>query len=163
MVAILYGPRLRMLTHALSAILTARPSLPFVPRTVVEAVLLSEGSIGSADAVARGLGLRNRFMLARLLKREGLPPLHRLAEWATVLSWVLSAERRGVSLCQIAFHSRRHPSACYRLIEEVAGLRWKEVRARGSAWVERQLVEEVRRSKRWGRSGFTRSTPGGLL
>ena len=41
---------------------------PF-PRAVVEAILLSEGSIGSAQLVAQLLGLRNRFKLARLLKQ----------------------------------------------------------------------------------------------
>jgi len=114
-------------------------------RAIVEAVCLCEGPIGSARDVARQLGLKNRFCLARLLKREGLPPLHRLAEWATVLSWVVAAERDGVSLCWMAFRSRRHPSACYRLVKEVTGLRWEEVRARGSRWVQRQLLAEVAR------------------
>jgi hypothetical protein len=116
------------------------------PRAVVEAILLSEGPIGTAQAVARELGLPNRFKLARLLKREGLPPLHRLAGWATVLSWVTNAERRGVSLCWIAFRSRRHPSACYRLVREVTGLPWEKVHAKGSAWVQSQFVRELRHS-----------------
>lgn len=110
---------------------------------IVEAVLLAEGPIGSAEAVARELGLRNRFKLARLLKLEGLPPLHRLAEWVTLLSWAVAAERDGVSLCWLAFRSRRHPSACYRLVKEVTGLRWEEVRAQGSGWVLRQFLREI--------------------
>jgi hypothetical protein len=117
-------------------------------RAIVEAICLSEGPIGSAHEVARQLGLRNRFKLARLLKREGLPPLHRLAEWTTVLSWVVAAERDGVSLCWMAFRSRRHPSACYRLVKEVTGLRWEEVRALGSRWVQRQLLKECGRPRR---------------
>lgn len=122
--------------------------MTLLPSAIVEAILLSEGPIGSAQDVARELGLRNRFELARLLKREGLPPLHRLAEWATVLSWVVAAERDGVSLCWIAFRSHRHPSACYRLVKEVTGWRWREVRARGSRWVQRQLVKECERGAR---------------
>jgi hypothetical protein len=131
-----------MLAEPLSDIRAARPAMTLFSRAVVEAILLAEGSIGSAQVVARELGLRNRFELARLLKREGVPPLHRLAQWATVLSWVVAAERDGVSLCWMAFRARRHPSACYRLVKEVTGLRWDEVRARGSGWVQRQLLAE---------------------
>ena len=129
----------------LSAIRAARPQMTLRARAVVEAVLLSGGSIGSAQAVARLLGLGNRFKLARLLRREGLPPLHRLAEWTTVLSWVLAAEQSGVSLCWLAFRSRRHPSSCYRLVKEVTGLRWEAVRERGSRWVQAELLKLLRK------------------
>ena len=115
-----------MLAQPLSALRAAHPRMTLFPRAIVEAICLAEGPIGSAHKVARQLGLPNRFKLARLLKHEGLPPLHRLAEWATVLSWVVAAERDGVSLCWLAFRSRRHPSACYRLVKEVTGLRWLE-------------------------------------
>ena len=137
-----------MLTHSLNAIRAILPQLTPLPRAVVEAVLWVEGPIGPARAVAEELGLRNRFTLARLLKGAGLPPLHRLAEWTTVLSWVAAAERNGSSLCRLAFRSGRHPSACYRLVREVTGLSWKAVRERGAAWVERQLIHEVRRCGR---------------
>ncbi len=70
--------------------------MTLVPRAIVEAVLLSEGSIGSAQTVARELGLANRFKLARILKAAGLPPLHRLAEWATLEAWLRMAERESV-------------------------------------------------------------------
>ena len=129
----------------LSAIRAARPQMTLRARAVVEAVLLTGGSIGSAQDVARVLGLGNRFKLARLLRREGLPPLHRLAEWATVLSWVVAAEQTGVSLCWLAFRSRRHPSACYRLVKEVTGLRWEQVRERGSRWVQAELLKLLRK------------------
>ena len=129
-----------MLATPLTAIHKARPQMALFPRAILEAVLLAEGPIGSADSVARHLGLANRFKVARLLKREGLPPLHRLGEWATVLSWTISAERERLSLCRIAFRSHRHPSACYRLVKEVTGIGWEEVKAHGSAWVERQFI-----------------------
>ena len=137
-----------MLNAPLYAIRTARPLMTLLPRAIVEAIFLSEGSIGSAQAVSRALGMRNRFELGRMLRREGVPPLHRLAEWATVYSWIVAAERDGVSLCWIAFRSHRHPSACYRLVKEVTGQRWQEVRARGSRWVQRQLVKEFERGAR---------------
>ena len=136
-----------MLAQPLATILDARPALTLFTRAIVEAVCLTEGPIGSADFVAHALGLKNRFTLARLLKREGVPPLHRLAEWATVVSWVIAAEETGVSLCWLAFHSRRHPSACYRLVKEVTGLRWEEVRSRGSKWVQERLMGELRKGE----------------
>jgi len=132
-----------MLASCLSAIHTARPSLTTLPRAIVDAVALAEGPIGTATAVARRLGL-DRFRLARLLRREGVPPLHRLSGWAIVLSWVLAAEQDGVSLCWIAFHTHRHPSACYRLVKEVTGLSWSEVRLRGSGWIERELLRQFK-------------------
>jgi len=124
------------------AIRSLRTRLTLRTRSVLEAVLLSEGSIGSANDVAKRLGLDNRFQLARLLKRDGLPPLHRLAEWATVLSWVIAAEQKSFSLCHIAFHSGRHPSACYRLVKETTGYCWAEIRARGSRWVQRAFLTQ---------------------
>jgi len=132
-----------MLGEHLVTIRVARPRMTLLPRAIVEAVLLAEGSIGSTQLVARLLGLRNRFQLARMLKREGLPPLHRLAAWTTILSWVHAAEQDGTCLFRLAFRSHRHPSACYRLVKEVTGLCWSEVRARGAGWVERELMDEV--------------------
>lgn len=129
-----------MLRQMLAEIQRIRPGLEFNSRVVLEAVLLSEGPVGSAESVSQFLGLHSRFALGRLLKRDGLPSLHHLAAWALVLSWVQRAEGEGVSLCQLAFHSQRHPSACYRLVRETTGLRWGEVRALGSEWVRRQVL-----------------------
>jgi len=112
-------------------------------RAVIEAVLLTKGPIGSAQAVARALGLSNRFQLARLLEHEGLPPLHRMTEWVTVLNWIDSAERERVSLCWMAFRSHRHPSACYRLVKKVTGHGWEEVLAKGSPWALRRFLSEL--------------------
>lgn len=133
------------LDHAFVAIRTARPGLTVRARAVVEAILLSKGPIGTAEHVAHALGLKNRFRLARFLHNEGLPPLHRLAEWLTILSWVSWAQREGVSLCWMAFHMHRHPSACYRLVKQVTGLGWEELQARGEAWVLDQFLKELDR------------------
>src|SRR6266852_5902897 len=130
-----------MLASPLAAIRAARPDLRLFPRAIVEAVLLSEGSIGSTESVARCLGLLNRFQLARLLKQERVPTLHQVGAWATILSWVVAAERDGTSLCYLAFRAHRHPSACYRFVKEITGLRWEQVRARGSTWVERRFLK----------------------
>jgi len=135
-----------MLGDSLVLVRALRPAMTLVPRVVVEAVFLSEGSIGPTREVARELGLPNRFKLARILKDAGLPPLHRLAEWAMLESWLRTAEQQGVSLCYLAFRSRRYPSACYRLVKELTGLRWGELRARGLPWFQRQFVKQLRRS-----------------
>src|SRR5258706_3922127 len=90
---------------------------------VVEAIFLAKGSIGSAETVARELGLKNRFRLARFLESEGLPPLHRLTEWVTVLNWIGFGASDKVSLCLVAFRCPRHPNAGYRLVAKSTGHR----------------------------------------
>lgn len=137
-----------MLAKPLATIRTLRPDLKLFSRAVLEAVLLVEGPVGSLADVARVLGLDNRFQLARLMRRDGLPSLRCLASWVSILSWVTTAERDGASLFRLALRSHRHPSACYRLVREVTGLRWREIRALGSEWVEHQLLREVRKAAR---------------
>ena len=132
-----------MLEDLLVAIRHRRPRLKISSRSVVEAVTLVEGPVGSSSAVARILGLSNRFALRRLLERDGLPSLRCLSSWALILSWVHRAERDGTSLCRLALEAHRHPSACYRMVREVTGLRWKEVLARGSQWVQQQLLLQL--------------------
>lgn len=131
-----------MLHELLAAIRYRRPSLTLFSRSVLEAVVLVEGPIGSTDTVARLLGLQDRFALQRHLVREDLPSLRRFSSWVLILSWVRRAERDGTSLCRLALRSHRHPSACYRLVKEVTGLPWKGVVARGSEWVQGQLLLE---------------------
>ena len=147
-----------MLDRVLLAIRSARPGMRLRAKAVVEAILLTKGSIGSAGTVARELGLGNRFRLARFLESEGLPPLHRLTEWVTVLNWIDSAESEKVSLCWMAFRSHRHPSACYRLVKKVTGHGWEDVLTKGSAWTLRQFLKEL---KAWGkyRTPAPRSSP----
>jgi len=132
-----------MISHSLATIRALRPAMPHLPRTIVEAVLSKGGSIGSTTKVAQQFGLPNRFQLARMLKRAGLPPLHRLAEWALVESLLRTAERDGVSLCHMAFHSGRHPSTCYRLVKDLTGLRWAELRARGLRWFQSEFARQL--------------------
>lgn len=132
-----------MLTQPLRALQTTRPRLSVAARALIEALCLAEGPLGPSDHVARALGMRNRFALARLLAREGLPSLHRLTTWVTLISWVVKAERDGTALCEIALHAGRYPGACYRQVRYVTGLSWEDVKARGSAWVERRFLRDV--------------------
>lgn len=99
-------------------------------------VLASDGpDVGPAGDVAKRLGLSSRFRLARILKHDGIPPLHDLTGWFAVLRWVSAAEREAISLCRVAFLSHKDPAACYRLVKRVTGRRWNSVRALGSEWV----------------------------
>lgn len=113
-------------------------------RTLLRFLVSGGPPIGPAGHVAKRLGLSSRFGLARVLKRDGIPPLHRLSGWFAVLRWVRAAERDAVSLCRVAFISRRDPAACYRLVKRVTGRRWKEVRVLGSQWVRARIAELLR-------------------
>ena len=132
-----------MLAHLLALIRAARPTMTLLPRSVVEALVLTGGSLGSAHIVAHRLGLTNRFALERMIKRAGLPPLHRLGGWISVISWLESAEREGESLCHLAFRSGRHPAACYRLVKATTGSTWNRVRARGILWAAGEFLKEI--------------------
>src|SRR3989442_8123683 len=124
-------------------------------RIIIDAAILNRGRIGTARHVAVHLGLPSRFALARLLKRDGLPPLKDLAAWVSVLVWVDSANCGGRSLCQLAFRARKDPGFCYRTVRRITGHTWGEIRLRGLAWVLklflahcfRQAGPEVRRGQ----------------
>ena len=131
----------------------SRPDLSLRSRAVVEAVFLSGGSIGTAQQVAPHLGLHNRFELARFLKREGLPPLHDLAAWASVLAWMDRSEHTGCSLCRLAFGARRDPAVCYRTVKRITGLPWRDLRRKGLAWVVDRFIAQC------GTSADTASPP----
>ncbi|MDP3909338.1 MAG: hypothetical protein Q8Q14_03015 [Gemmatimonadales bacterium] len=108
-------------------------------RTLLHLLGSSTPQVGPAGHAAKRLGLSSRFGLARLLKREGIPPLHRLSGWFDVLRWVRAGEQDAVSLCRVAFVSHRDPAACYRLVKRVTGRPWSEVRTLGSDWVTARI------------------------
>lgn len=106
----------------------------------LDALILSEGSVRSAHAAAAQLGLQNRFALARLLRADGLPPPHQLADWIRVLLWVSSWERHPVSLFRLAVQCHKNPAVCYRAVKRLTGLHWTEVRTRGLDWLVRSFA-----------------------
>lgn len=127
-----------------SSVLDAR----FIPerlspasRTLLALLVSSAPQMGPAGHVAKRLGLSSRFGLARLLKREGIPPLHRLSGWFSVLRWVSAFEAQAVSLCRVAFTSHKDPAACYRLVKRITGRPWREVCVLGSEWVIGRIVD----------------------
>ncbi len=118
-------------------------------RTLLGLLLSSPPDIGPAGHVAKRLGLSSRFGLARLLKREGIPPLHQLNGWFSVLRWVSAFEREAVSLCRVAFISHKDPAACYRLVKRVTGRSWREVCALGSEWVIGRIMDMLQPAARF--------------
>ena len=110
----------------------ALPHLSLRAQAVLDGLLLTGGELGTAQQLAPQLGLRSRSQLARLLRRERLPPMHALGGWARVLAWLDRAEASGASLCELPVRSQRDPAACYREVKCITGLRWRELRRRGS-------------------------------
>lgn len=149
--------------HELTSIIhAALPHLSFQTRAIVDALLLSGGSVGTAQSVATSLGLPSRFGLGRLLAKEGLPPLHRLSGWMTVLHWAWEWERSGTALSRLALRAAKEPPACYRLVSRITGAPWTTVRESGVEWVLAGLVQECSRSLGLGvqgRGGAHRAAP----
>src|SRR6266540_1732537 len=120
------------------ALHSALPRLSLRGQAILDGLLLSGGSIGTAEELAPHIGLRSRFQLARMLRHEGLPPMHELAAWTRVIQWLDRAESSGCSLCHLAFLCRKDPSAFYREVKRLTGRHWRDVRRRGL----RRLIDE---------------------
>ena len=118
----------------------ALPHLSFRMRSIVDAVMLAGGTIGSSARVAHRVGLSSRFALGRIMRREGLPALHELTAWITLLRWTTAAASRRTSLFELATQSHRSPAASYRLVKRLTGLTWVQLQARGASWVLRLFV-----------------------
>lgn len=69
------------------------PQLSWRAQGLVDEMLLTDGTVGPAQEVARRLGFGDRFALALWLAHEGLPPLHKLAGWMRVALCVDITER----------------------------------------------------------------------
>lgn len=126
----------------------ALPHLSARARAVIDALLLSGGSIGSATKVAARLGMPSRFALSRMLRRHGLPGLRELATWISLLQWLIAAERSKAPLFIIATHARRSPAVCYRTVKRLTGLTWVQLKARGSPWAVRRFLAGCRAAPR---------------
>ena len=110
------------------------PKLSFRARSILDALLLHGGPIGSEAEVAERVGLSSRFALGRMMRREGLPALPELAAWISVLSWIRNLEHSKVSLFALATHCGKSPATCYRVVRRLTGLTWTELKARGCCW-----------------------------
>lgn len=97
------------------------------------------GRPGGAKEVAQAVGLPSRHKLLRILRKRGLGSLTQVAAWVRVLSWTLDVERSGRSLLSLALAEGADPAERYKTIQRTVGLGWREVHARGSAWVVQRL------------------------
>ena len=102
---------------------------------IVDYLLEAGGYPGRAQAVARAVGLRNRFQLTRTLRQEGLPCLDELSGWIRTLRWVYEWETEGIAVSRTALQAGRDLALSYRTVVRVTGRRWREVRAFGWGWV----------------------------
>jgi YVTN family beta-propeller protein len=127
--------------------LTRLPWLSAQGRAVINVLVCENGRTGSADIVAARLGLRTRFQLARLLRREGLPPYEVLTGWASVLYWMFEAERSGATLLALARRAHVDPAMSYRLTRRLTGLRWSELRRVGTGEVLSRFLKLCHRGR----------------
>src|SRR6266853_5298575 len=104
----------------------ALPWLSSDGRAVVNTLICDNGRVGSTRALCERVGLRSRFQLGRLLRREGLPPYEELAGWVSVLHWMLRSDTGGSALRALAAQTRIETASAYRLVRRVTGHRWKE-------------------------------------
>src|SRR5712691_958011 len=117
----------------------ALPWLSADGRAVMNTLVCSNGRVGSTQVLCERVGLRSRFQLNRLLRREGLPPYEELAGWVCVFYWMVrgdTAEGR-VALRSLAPQTRIEIASAYRLVRRVTGHCWKELRRAGTSEVIR--------------------------
>lgn len=110
---------------------TACPDASPTTRAILSTLGCRDGDGPHADEVAAWVGLRDRHQVHRWLRRDGLPPLKRLAGWARVLYWLLEAEASHASLLQLAQRDAIDVATAYRLVVRVTGKRWSELRRAG--------------------------------
>ena len=123
----------------------ALPWLSPEGRAVVNSLVCSNGRVGSAQALCQRIGLRNRFQLNRLLRREGLPAYEELSGWVCVLHWMLKADAgagRG-SLLRLAREAPMEPATSYRLVRRVTNHSWKDLRRAGTKEVLHWFQQRV--------------------
>jgi len=118
---------------------TALPHLTARARAVISALAAFNGVAPPAGELAAMVGMHNRYQLARLLRRAGLPPLDELAAWARVLYWMHEADARHGSLRELARRAGVDSATAYRVVRRVTGRRWSELQRTGLATALRQF------------------------
>ncbi len=117
----------------------ALPWLSADGRAVMNTLVCSNGRVGSTQVLCERVGLRSRFQLNRLLRREGLPPYEELAGWVCVFYWMVRGDAADgrVALRSLAPQTRIEIASAYRLVRRVTGHCWKELRRAGTSEVIR--------------------------
>jgi YVTN family beta-propeller protein len=119
-------------------------------RAVINGLVATRGNVSSADEMAHRVGLPSRFSLARLLRREGLPPFGELADWASVLQLLWDVEATDRSLLQLAIRAGMEPATCYRRCRRVLGVPWRVARPKRFGWALLQFLTRCPRPKHGG-------------
>jgi len=125
---------------------TALPHLTAQARAVVSVLAAFNGHAPPAGELAAMVGMHSRYQLARLLRREGLPPLEELAAWARVLYWKHETDARRGSLRELARRAGVDTATPYRVVRRVTGRRWSELQRTGLATALRQFRDRAVRS-----------------
>jgi len=139
---------------------TVLPELSPDARAIINALTCYNGAYGSAGYVATMTGLRNRHQLARVLRREGLPPLVELAGWARTIYWLLQAEATGASLRQVANRANVPTATAYRLVRRVTGMPWSALQRVGLSAALLKLRDRCHVSRGRGRVSGPRRVSG---
>lgn len=127
--------------------LTIQAGIPWLSpqgRAVISALVAANGQI-EATAMARRTRASSRFQLARQLRREGLPPFGRLADWIFVLQSVWEAESTGTPLLRVARRLGIEPATCYRRCQRTLGVPWRSAREMGFAWALVRFLQHCRK------------------
>jgi hypothetical protein len=111
---------------------------------LVEALARAGGMVPDAHGFATDVGMRSRYRVARVLRREGLPQLEELAAWVRLLRWLTLWESGSGSLSRIALDAGLETSVCCRTIRRLTGATWTEARERGPEWALILLLERCR-------------------
>jgi DNA-binding beta-propeller fold protein YncE len=110
-----------------SVLHTSLPDLSVQGRAILSALGCVNGRPSSITELAAWLGFHDRYQLARVLRREGLPPLETLSGWTRTLYWIIESQSTGVTLRELAQRESLDPAVAYRLVRRVTGRRWSEV------------------------------------
>jgi hypothetical protein len=108
---------------------------------LIEALARAGGLVHDAPHFAMDLGMRSRFRVARLLRREALPQLEELAAWVRLLRWLVLWQSGSGSLSRMALDAGLETSVCCRTIRRLTGATWTEARERGPEWALVLLLE----------------------
>jgi YVTN family beta-propeller protein len=145
---------------ALTSLLqSALPKLSPGSRAVVSTLGCCNGQLSPND-VSQWLGYRTRYQLARLLRRDGLPPFEDLAAWTRVLHWLRQAESTCAPLLQLVRRDGLDPAGAYRLVHRVTGSRWSELRRAGLRGVVLRLQDQTRARVWLNDAGRSNGAPG---
>ena len=124
----------------------ALPWLSVDGRAVVNTLVCDNGRVGSAQALCQRVGLRSRFQLNRLLRREGLPPYEELSGWVCVFYWMVRGDtaQGRAALRPLVPQTRIEIASAYRLVRRVTGHCWTELRRAGTSEVLRWFRDRTR-------------------